>query len=111
MIAYNQFLIYDNGVGRTPFVSRVREFTVDPEAETTQELWTWTDPDLVMADTWGGDANRLPNGNTMMINVLKGRVIEVNPSGEKVWEMEVKRAAPNDRPYNVYKCERVPGVP
>jgi len=111
MIAPNHFIIYDNGLGRWPFLSRVREFAANPEAGTVEEIWTWTDPDLPMADTWGGDANRLPNGNTLTINVLKGRIIEVNPSGEKVWEIEVKRPAPDNRPFNVYKCERVAEVP
>lgn len=110
MIAHDRFLIYDNGVGRVPFVGRVREFAVDPEAGTVDEIWNWTDPDLVMADTWGGDANRLANGNTLTTNVLKGRIIEVNPAGEKVWEVELKRKDPDNRPFNVYKCERVSDV-
>lgn len=107
MIGPDHFILYDNGVGRTPFVSRVREFVVDPVLGTTDELWTWTDPENRMADKWGGDANRLPNGNTLLTSVMQGRVVEVDPAGEKVWEMQVKRQGPDGEPYHVYKCERV----
>jgi len=111
MVANNRLILYDNGVGRSPFVSRVREFWVVPELGILSEVWTWTDPDLPMADLWAGDANRLLNGNTLTVNVFGGRIVEVNAAGEKVWEMEIKQEGPAGRPLQVYRCERVPDVP
>ncbi|WP_135827138.1 aryl-sulfate sulfotransferase [Halorussus ruber] len=35
---------------------------------------------------WPRDADRLPNGNTLIVDSNNHRVIEVNPQGEIVWE-------------------------
>jgi len=35
---------------------------------------------------WPRDADRLPNGNTLIVDTLNHRVIEVTPTGEIVWE-------------------------
>ncbi|WP_018256496.1 aryl-sulfate sulfotransferase [Halomicrobium katesii] len=35
---------------------------------------------------WPRDADRLPNGNTLIVDSLNHRVIEVTPTGEIVWE-------------------------
>ncbi|WP_435062967.1 aryl-sulfate sulfotransferase [Halobaculum sp. EA56] len=36
--------------------------------------------------SWPRDADRLPNGNTLIVDSLNHRVIEVTPTGEIVWE-------------------------
>jgi hypothetical protein len=36
--------------------------------------------------SWPRDADRLPNGNTLITDTLHQRVIEVTPTGEVVWE-------------------------
>ncbi len=36
--------------------------------------------------TWPRDADRLPNGNTLITDTINHRVIEVTPTGEIVWE-------------------------
>jgi hypothetical protein len=35
---------------------------------------------------WPRDADRLPNGNTLIVDTLNHRVLEVTPTGEVVWE-------------------------
>ncbi|EMA42445.1 arylsulfotransferase family protein [Halococcus saccharolyticus] len=35
---------------------------------------------------WPRDADRLPNGNTLVTDTLNHRVVEVTPTGEVVWE-------------------------
>jgi hypothetical protein len=35
---------------------------------------------------WPRDADRLPNGNTLIVDTMNHRVIEVTPTGEIVWE-------------------------
>ncbi|WP_251328636.1 aryl-sulfate sulfotransferase [Haloplanus pelagicus] len=44
---------------------------------------TWT---LTGNLTWPRDADRLPNGNTLVVDSLGHRVIEVTPRGRVVWE-------------------------
>jgi len=51
--------------------------------------------------TWPRDADRLPNGNTLIGDSRNHRVLEVTPDGEVVWEVFA--------PYLVYDVERLPG--
>ncbi|MFW6003607.1 MAG: aryl-sulfate sulfotransferase [Halanaeroarchaeum sp.] len=39
--------------------------------------------------TWPRDADRLPNGNTLITDTMNHRVVEVTPEGEVVWESYV----------------------
>ena len=57
---------------------------------------TWT---LSGRLSWPRDADRLPNGNTLVVDSLNHRVIEVTPSGEIVWEVYA--------PWGPYDAERV----
>ncbi|WP_276271203.1 aryl-sulfate sulfotransferase [Haloarcula litorea] len=49
---------------------------------------TWTRTWSVGSESlnWPRDADRLPNGNTLITDSLNHRVIEVTPTGEIVWE-------------------------
>jgi hypothetical protein len=47
---------------------------------------------------WPRDADRLPNGNTLVTDSLNHRVIEVTPDGEVVWEYYA--------PWGTYEAER-----
>lgn len=107
MFERHRFVLFDNGNLRDPPVSRALEIVVDPLAGTAEEVWAWTDPEIQMFDPWCGDANRLPNGNTLFTNVTRGRLIEVTPSGEIVWEMTMKYPG-EGLVHSLYKCERIP---
>jgi len=48
---------------------------------------------------WPRDADRLPNGNTLVTDSLNHRVVEVTPEGEVVWEART--------PWGPYDAERV----
>ena len=48
---------------------------------------------------WPRDADRLPNGNTLVVDSMNNRVIEVTPAGEIVWEMHA--------PWATYDAERL----
>ena len=50
---------------------------------------------------WPRDADRLPNGNTLIGDSRNDRVLEVTSDGEVVWEVYA--------PYLVYDVERIPG--
>ncbi|WP_380677661.1 aryl-sulfate sulfotransferase [Salinigranum sp. GCM10025319] len=45
---------------------------------------------------WPRDADRLPNGNTMIADSGNDRVLEVTPNGEVVWEYNISRG-----PYDI----------
>ena len=92
-LANGNYLIFDNGpyrvdqgtlapVNFAPF-SRVIE--VDPS--TNDIVWTYTDP--ARASLWSpliSNPQRLPNGNTLINEGLFGRLFEVTPDGDTVWE-------------------------
>lgn len=79
-------LTFDNGNFRTgahvPF-SRVLE--IDPA--THEVVWSYAD-EMVNAffTAFMGNAQRLPNGNTHITESATGRLFEVIPAGEVVWE-------------------------
>jgi hypothetical protein len=47
---------------------------------------TWVRTWSVDGFNWPRDADRLPNGNTLVTDTLNHRVVEVTPQGEVVWE-------------------------
>jgi hypothetical protein len=71
---------------------RVVEYTcterVDGECEWELTWEVGTDGKL----DWPRDANRLPNGNTLITDSLNHRVIEVTPNGRVVWETTARWA-------------------
>jgi hypothetical protein len=69
------------------------------EYERTADGWqrTWR---LTGSLSWPRDADRLPNGNTLIVDSLNHRVVEVTPEGEVVWEVYT--------PWGPYDVERVP---
>jgi hypothetical protein len=71
---------------------RIVEYTcterVDGECEWALTWEVGTDGQL----DWPRDANRLPNGNTLVTDSLNNRVIEVTPTGRIVWETTARWA-------------------
>nr|WP_240147512.1 arylsulfotransferase family protein [Halorussus sp. JP-T4] len=55
--------------------------------------WTWTDERM----QWPRDADRLPNGHTLVTDTIGDRVFEVNRRGEVVWNAPVDRAYEAER--------------
>lgn len=81
MLENGNILIFDNGLGRE--WSRVVE--MNPLSK--EIVWEYRDPELKnFYSTTRGTSQRLPNGNTLITESNKGRVFEVLPSGEVVWD-------------------------
>jgi hypothetical protein len=109
-------LLHDNGSsGRRPY-SRIMEYEVDQQALTIRPVWQYPEDggaDIWFSSVWG-DADRLANGNTLFATGSvfddedTGRVVEVTPSGEVVWEIEM--TAPDGDPAGTYMVERVPPI-
>ncbi|WP_132059141.1 arylsulfotransferase family protein [Halorussus amylolyticus] len=78
---------------------RVVEFHREGSAGETGEdaewnrAWTWSDDAL----DWPRDADRLPNGNTLVTDTDGGRVLEVAPNGSVVWSVEVEGGYDSER--------------
>ena len=55
------------------------------EGDDWTRTWEWRDEHV----QWPRDADRLPNGNTLVADTHGKRVIEVDPAGEVVWSVRV----------------------
>ncbi|MDZ7702377.1 MAG: aryl-sulfate sulfotransferase [Halobacteriales archaeon] len=84
--------------GRPTFLVADSENARVVEYEHTGDGWerTW---ELSGGFSWPRDADRLPNGNTLVTDSLNHRVVEVTPNGEIVWEVYA--------PWGPYDAERV----
>ncbi len=87
-------LMYDNGSSATN-QTRVVRYAIDEQAMTTSIVWEYPGDDI--DDPWYsfhmGDADRLPNGNTLVHvpHLLEGgsenRIFELTEDRQKVWQM------------------------
>jgi hypothetical protein len=87
-------LVLDNGnfrAGQHVAYSRV----VEIEPATNEVVWSYADPMASSFYTpYMGSAQRLPNGNTHVTESATGRLFEVTPEGELVWEFVLPWFAP-----------------
>ena len=91
-----QYLESEN---RTPTLL-VADSENDRIVEYTKTDGNWTRTWLLRGSfNWPRDADRLPNGNTLVTDTLNHRVMEVTPSGEVVWEFYA--------PWGTYEAERM----
>ncbi len=85
-LANGNVLAFDNGNFRHgSHVAFSRVVEVDPKSNAV--VWRYTD-EMVNAfyTAFMGNAQRLPNGNTHITESATGRLFEVTPGGEVVWE-------------------------
>jgi hypothetical protein len=103
-LANGNFLIFDNGPYRldqsrlsptaAPF-SRVIE--IDPASQSI--VWTYQEPlGWQFFSPLLSNAQRLPNGNTFINEGLSGRLFEVTPAGDVVWEYVNRYLGPGAAP-------------
>ncbi len=93
MLHNGNILIYDNG-GRAGYPTKTRFYTrlveVDPISgeivwQYAHEPYMFKPTSKFFSSSWGS-VQRLPNGNTFSLDCHKGRLFEVTPHGEIVWE-------------------------
>ena len=98
-------LVFDNGLSRG--WSRVLE--VDPR--TGEIVWRYGEegPDSFYTTTRGAN-QRLANGNTLITASEEGRVFEVTPGGEVVWEYRNEHLTDDRRPGVIVRMRRLEGV-
>jgi hypothetical protein len=84
-------LIYDSGSSNGTISSQVHEYKLDEDNKTAEHVWSYV-PDPGIYGFHGGNAQRLPNGNTFIgwggDGSRDGPVCtEVTPDGRKVFEL------------------------
>jgi outer membrane protein assembly factor BamB len=93
MLDNGHILVYDNG-GQGGYPPRCRFYTrlveLDPLSgeivwQYAHEPHTFKPMSRFFSSSWGS-VQRLPNGNTFSLDCHKGRLFEVTPWGEIVWE-------------------------
>jgi hypothetical protein len=101
MLPNGHFLVYDNGseTGRT------RVIELDPLSG--QIVWQYVaDPPESFYSFARGSNQRLGNGNTHIADSDNGRLFEVTPEGEIVWEFVNPDRTPDGRPQPLYRSMR-----
>ncbi|MFW5919065.1 MAG: aryl-sulfate sulfotransferase [Halanaeroarchaeum sp.] len=82
---HNPHRIEDAGTMVVADSSNDRIVELDVETEST--VWEYTGPSGSSLQ-WPRDADRLPNGNTLVTDSRNNRILEVDASGEVVWQYE-----------------------
>jgi len=104
--ATGSILLFDNGNDERPW-SRLLELAIDPVERRAQVAWSYRpDPDI-FGWSWG-DADRLPNGNTLGVFGHvddDARIHEVDTSGELLWDLVIPQS------WGTYRAERVASPP
>ena len=69
-------------------------------------IWKWSHPKGKRGISHIRDANRLPNGNTLLTGANK--LTEIAYDGEIVWQMRVPKIDTNDQKHSfLYKSQRI----
>lgn len=86
-LANGHILMFDNQGNRGPEgISRVIEY--DPIMR--RIVWSYAGTrEAPLATTVYGSQQRLPNGDTLIVESNDGRAVEVTPAGETVWEFRL----------------------
>ncbi len=101
-----RILVFDNGTRRK--FSRVVE--IDPR--TGRIVWDYHDLGATpFYSSWGGGAQRLFNGNTLITESDDGRVFEVTREGEKVWVYLNPADAAGGKRATIYRMTRITDPP
>jgi hypothetical protein len=102
VVGQRRYTVFDNGNDHHPPVSRAVEYELDPNAGTATLVWEYR----AVPDRYAyhqGNAQRLPNGNTLINFVLAEypKVTEVNRDGEIEFEMDFVK--PGTIAYRVFR--------
>jgi hypothetical protein len=80
---------------------------VDGPFEPAAPVWTYSKPDTFQASLLSG-AERMANGNTMISSGPQGRLFEVTPAGDIVWEYWSPYGGNNAAGFTLFRALKVP---
>ncbi len=118
MLENGNVLIFDNGAHRKTD-ARTASRVIEVNPATNEIVWEYRDqPVFNFYSPYISGARRLPNGNTLITEGSFGRIFQVTPDGQVVWEyvnpyyLEDSDGAQNNAVSraNHYLPEDVPGV-
>ena len=92
VLANGNILLFDNGAKNT---QDSRAVELDPATLETRWEYRGTEQDPLWSKTCG-TVQRLPDGNTLIVESDNGRAIEITPDGEIIWEWLSPHRAGND---------------
>lgn len=103
MLPSGNILIFDNGT------TRGYSSVVELNPATGEVVWDYTDPEGFYSPARAG-AERLPNGNTLICEADTGRLFEVTPEKEIVWDYHTpfRAGPPGGQMRHIYRAERYP---
>lgn len=123
MLPNGNILIYDNG-GLAGYPREFRPYTRLVELDPVSEKIVWEYLHGSRASYFGahskffsvgwGSVQRLPNGNTLSLDAYRGRLFEITPEGEIVWEYvnpyrgQLQLHGRICLESGVYRCYRIP---
>jgi arylsulfate sulfotransferase len=100
LLANGNLLVYDNGTGHNPQDTRAVEYKLDHTAKTATMVWEYRhNPPIYTA--FVGWVERLASGNTWVGFSLAGRAVEVDPTGNVVWESQLNVNGSNGSVYRL----------
>lgn len=82
-----RYMVFDNGNNHNPQVSRAVEYQLNLTNRTATMVWQFRDTPEKFSG-FMGNAQRLPNGNTL-INWVYDKIVEVDSNGAKNFEMNL----------------------
>ena len=82
-----RYMVFDNGNNHNPQVSRAVEYQLNLTNRTATMVWEFRDTPEEFSG-FMGNAQRLPNGNTL-INWVYDKIVEVDSNGAKHFEMNL----------------------
>jgi hypothetical protein len=105
-------LIYDNGNRRDHIVqteatgvTKAVEVAFSGDPPTSASIvWEWTLPTY---NRGFGDADRLANGNTLVVAGRHQTIHEVDANGQEVWRLESVLGSAD---FNIYRADRIPAL-
>ena len=111
MLESGNVLVFDNGCHRRelPAFSQVIEI----DRSTNKIVWSYQSPMILgFFSFMVSGAERLPNGNTLITEGATGRLFEITPDGETVWEyvspwMMSSRFGPSPVVFRAYRFAEV----
>lgn len=101
-LANGNVILFDNGNLHTPPTSRAVEYRLDEQAKTATLVWEYRHEPALFGFAMGF-AQRLENGNTLICYGIAQRIIEVDASGNKVWDLRIDE--PNRFAYRAFRIE------
>ncbi len=108
-------LLYDNGMKSRPF-SRAVQYRLNEQQKTARIVWQYDGkPDQGWVTYYWGDADRLPNGNTLICagtwaKKTPSRIFEVTPDRRRVWEIKLPKVKKSGYTIGAYNSQRL-GAP